>query len=92
MLEIPRQKNLAFVFTRHIGVLSFHTYHTSEEIRDKLITNRPTMIYVEGSDEGGAGKVDQWFETDGEVKHEIMALAVKSFVAGRIATPGRQTS
>ncbi len=91
-IEIPRQKNIVFLFMKHGGVVSFHTYHTSDEIKQKFIPNRPTMVYVEGADEGGAGKVDQWFETVDDGKHEITFLAVKFNVAGRIAVgpPGWQ--
>src|SRR6267378_1292131 len=87
-LEIPRQKNIVFMFTQHVGVINFHTYMTSDEIRERMLRDRPTMIYVEGADDAGAGKVDQWFETDGSGKHEIIALAIKLNVSGRITSPG----
>ena len=89
-LEIPRQKNLVFMFTQHVGAINFHTYMTSQEIHDRLLRDRTTMVYAEGADDAGAGKVDQWFETDGSGKHEIIALAIKMAVSGRVAVPGHQ--
>ena len=88
-LEIPRQLNLVFVFTRNIGPLTFHTYHTVEEIVSKLIPNRPTMAEVEAADQRGAGVVRQWIETVNDGKHAIIGIAIKMAVSGQIALPGR---
>jgi len=89
VLEIPKQLNLVFVFTRNIGPLTFHTYHTVEEICERLIPNRDTMAEVEAADQGGAGIVRQWIETVNDGKHEIIGLAIKMAVSGQIAIPGR---
>jgi hypothetical protein len=88
-IEIPRQKNLVFLFTRSVGLVNFHTYLTVAELKEALCPNRPTMAYIEGADEG-AGKVDQWFETVHDEKFEIVALAIKANVGGRVVQPGAQ--